>query len=181
MVLNCNSFGGFESNQNRFISGTMANLVALIEHSCTPNIVHFAYGDHEVCITIRPIRAGEHLCYDYWPDNSIDDAQNVTCRKQLLWTNWRIDCKCDKCAKGITSNLQMATDEAFIFVSKYASSVNDDQATTAQVKAECIRFLEKFKDEAWTKETEIITKAYSQCILSEYNHSYGPVTVQNTL
>ena len=175
MVLNCNAHGGFEDNQYRFVYGTMANLVALIEHSCTPNVVHFAYGNQEVCIAVRPIRAGERLCYDYnWPD---DDADGMTVqdRKQILWEQWRIDCKCRKCCmrNGIKSNLQMAADPAYFFVSKFKAYCESNQATIELLKQKCMHFLNKFKDEPWSKEMEIITKAFSQCILDEYNRNYG--------
>lgn len=167
MVLSCNAFGGFEVDQNRFISGTMANLVALIGHSCTPNVVHFAYGNREVCITIRPIRAGERLCYDYWPDadadgndqNDIDgdSEKRVALRKQTLWENWRIDCKCRKCCmhneiKLDHTNPRMSADPTFFFVSNYKMYYEDNQSALEAVKQRCIHFLNNFKDEAWTEE-----------------------------
>lgn len=180
MVLNCNAFGGFEVDQNRFISGTMANLVALIEHSCTPNVVHFAYGNREVCITVRPIRAGERLCYDYWPTDDDDDDVDAKIRKQKLWENWRVDCKCRKCCmhnkNTIKYNPKMAADPAFFFVSKYKSDFDNNQPTLERLKQKCTHFLNKFKDEAWTKEMDVIIKAYSQCIVDEYNRRYGPAT-----
>lgn len=95
MVLNCNAYGGFESDQNQFISGTMANLVAMIKHSCTPNVAHFAYGSKEVCVIviIRPIRAGEKLCYDYWPDEDGGDVMvwsECTCTYARLYFGFKV-------------------------------------------------------------------------------------------
>lgn len=172
MVLKNNAFGGFEANQNRFISATMANLVAIIEHSCTPNVVHFAYGNREVCITVRPIRAGEHLCYDYCFDGGFGDSKkNAEERHQQLWNNWRIDCNCLKCSThgNIPSNLQMASDASFFFGLEYKRQANNER-----LKQKCVHFLRKHKDAAWTKEMEFITKVYSQCLIDEYNKKYGP-------
>lgn len=175
-VLKCNSFGGFEKNENQFISGTMANLVGLIDHSCTPNVIHFTYGDRVVCMTIRPIRAGERLCYDYFPMKiDVDDDKRRKQRKQLIWQHWHIDCKCCKCntRNRIISNPQMAADPAFYFVSfisTYKLNGNrqskDNNQVMAQLKEKCIQFLRKFKDEPWAKETEIIINIYTKCILS---------------
>lgn len=196
MVLSCNAYGGFEVNQNQFISGTMANLVAMIEHSCTPNVAHFSYGSKEVCITIRPIRAGEHLCYDYWPDDDDDDVideddikgeddhndragaaeKRMKLRKQKIWECWRIDCKCSKCSMrtfGLALNPRMVTDPVFFFVSNYKKRFGNIQPTEL-LKQKCVHFLNEFKDAAWSKEMEVIVKAYSKCILDEYNRSYSP-------
>lgn len=179
MILNSSGFGGFEVNQNRFISATLANLVSLFEHSCTPNVVHFAHGSREVCITIRPIRAGEPLCYDYDNDGSQDkddsSDEETKLRKQMLWDNWRIDCKCRKCCVNdeIKPNPRMAADPVFA-VLNYKSYLDDNLPTLELFKSRCIHFLNKFKDEPWTKEMEAIIKAYSQCILDEYNFRYGP-------
>lgn len=196
MVLNCNAYGGFEVDQDQFISGTMTNLVAMIEHSCTPNVAHFAYGSKEVCITIRPIRAGEHLCYDYWPDDDDDDENDDNNdkgdddnndrggsdsnekrrkrRKQKLWECWCIDCQCPKCSdRTIAPNPEMVKDPTFFFVKNYKQRYGNIQATEL-LKQQCVHFLNKFKHEAWSKEMEVIIRAYSQCILDEYNRRYGP-------
>lgn len=198
MVLSCNAYGGFEVNQNQFISGTMTNLVAMIEHSCTPNVAHFAYGSREVCITIRPIRAGEHLCYDYWPDddggsNDGDDKDDnegddelmdrgdgdekrFKLRKQKLWECWRINCECPKCSirtPGLATNPQIVSDPAYFAVQRYKARYGRFPPTEI-LKPKCVHILNKFKDAAWSKEMEVITKAYSQCILDEYNRRYGP-------
>lgn len=180
MVLGCNAFGGFETDQDQFISGTMANLVATIEHSCTPNVIHFAYGSREVCITIRPIRAGEHLSYDYNfdannnnGDMSDSDASGAE-RKRQLWNRWRIDCQCAKCNGKTESNAEMASDPVFFFASKYKRHFDSRQSTFEQLKQKCMHFLRKFTDVAWNNEMEIITNVYSQCILDEYNQKCSP-------
>lgn len=127
------------------------------------------------------------MCYDYCFDGKNDDDRkggadgvsdkSVEHRKQQLWEYWRIDCKCRKCCMNnkIIPNALMASDPIFCLASQYKRYLEDDsQQTLERLKMKCVHFLRKFKDEAWTKEMEIVTKVYSQCILDEYNRSYGP-------
>lgn len=159
MILKCNSFGGFQPNQSQFISAIMANVIALFEHSCTPNVMHLTHGNREICITLRPIKAGERLCYDYWPD---DDDEPVD-RKRILQTYFGIDCRCMKCCgSGNASNPELAADLSFQFLLANKNPLDDELRLKLCMQAfdEVVR---NYDDETkWSKEMECVIKLYDQ-------------------
>lgn len=109
-------------------------------------------------------------------DDSDDDhsdggdriEKRLKLRKQKIWDYWKIDCQCHKCSFGLASNSEMLADPAFGFVSNHQQQSCSSQPLQT-VKLKCVELLNKFKGQAWSKELEIIVKAYSHCILQEYN------------
>lgn len=53
-ILLCNSYGGFENDQNQQITASMNSVASLFEHSCTPNLIHLSIGNRTVCISFCP-------------------------------------------------------------------------------------------------------------------------------
>lgn len=43
-----NSYGGFENDQNQYITAAMKNSYSLFQHSCTPNSMKFSVGNQTV-------------------------------------------------------------------------------------------------------------------------------------
>lgn len=160
MVLTNNSCGGFERNQDQSILATMGNVTSLFEHSCTPNLVHLTLGNREVLITIRPVKAGDRLCFDFWPDE--DD---IGTRKRLIRQQFGMDCNCRKCSPDSNvSSPSMAADPSFFFIFNYNKYFGDSSPALEQ---KCCSFLQKFKNKPWTYEIEIATKVYIQCLIDE--------------
>lgn len=163
-ILLNDAFGDFETEQNQFIAATMFNMATLLKHSCAPNLMHFPFDNREVFITIRKIKAGDCLTYDYWNWNgNVDDS-----RKQWL-QNQDINCDCGKCEYHLQSNQQMNVDPLFIFISNYKKHFRDHASRV--LKKRCETFLQKFQYDEWTMELEFVTKAYILCLLAEYKRT----------
>lgn len=166
-VLAINSEGGFEKNQNQFIVATMTNLLAMFEHSCTPNLLRYPIDNKTVLITIQPVRAGDHLTIDYWPEDDDDGDQDVAERRKMLVDNFGIYCKCEKCnPQQSIGDAQLSDDPLFSFVKKYQETYNN--VTSPLLKKRCIDFLKKHKDSVWSKEKDIVIKAYTKCFLNDF-------------
>lgn len=161
-VLRTDAFGGFETQQNEFHVATMLNMATLFEHSCAPNLMHFSLDNYEIFITIRQIKAGDHLNYDYWNW----DAANVNEDR----TNWLqaqgINCNCGKCDCHHSTKQRMCVDPSFFFISNYKKFFGCH--TSRILKEKCENFLRKFQYDDWTKEVEIVAKSYIRCLLAEY-------------
>lgn len=161
MMLQCNSYGGFEKDQNQFVSGTMGNVAAMFEHSCTPNMLHLTIDSRHIGIIIRPVKVGEHLTYDVCPED--EETEN---RKNMLLKCYGIDCECRKCnADSYIVNPMLANDPSLFFVANYLKYFSAN--SSALLKQKCVNFLRKYKDEPWSKEIEIVTKAYTRCLIAE--------------
>jgi SET domain-containing protein len=77
----------FEVNKKWTINGaTRENLARYINHSCAPNCESDVKGKRVFITTLRMIRAGEELCYDYGEEYV---AEYITPH----------GCKCPKCRK----------------------------------------------------------------------------------
>lgn len=163
-VLASNSEGGFEKDQNQFISAAMTNVASTFEHSCTPNLLKCSINNRTIFITIQPIKAGDRMNIDYWPDDDDIDAAE---RQKLLLKNFGIYCRCEKCnPHSSIMESKMWEDQTFLFVKNYQEHL--DYQTSLMLKRKCETFLEKHKDHLWTKEKDIVTKIYIRCLLDEF-------------
>lgn len=164
-VLKNDAFGGFETQQNQFIAATMLNMATLFEHSCTPNLMHFPLDNYEIFITIRQIKAGDHLNYDYWNW----DAENTNEDRRDWLQAQGINCVCGKCDDHHSTNQRMCVNPSFFFISNYKKHFGCHASRI--LKDKCLNFLRKFKYDKWTKEMEIVTKAYTRCLLADYRRT----------
>lgn len=158
-VLRNNAFyGDFEGNSHQFSTAAMSSVVALFEQSCTPNLMHFSIANREILITSRPVMKGDYLCYQFWPKDLGGEQQtgNVPA------------CKCGKCnPQYFATNQAQSEDPSFYFVASYKKYFGNE--TSSVLKGKCVNFLRKFKDVTWSKEIDIITKTYTQCLLADFN------------
>lgn len=167
-VLTNNSFGGVFADKmedrKQFVAGKISSIAALFEHSCTPNLMHFPIGNREVFVTLRPIKAGEHLNFDYW----LEWADEI---KSENWSSVieskGIQCECGKCKRHTVKNQKMGADKSYHSILNFKEQFGDQVAPT--LKRHCIDFLRKFHSEPWTEEMEMVTKTLAQCFLSEFN------------
>lgn len=163
-VLACNSEGGFEKEQNQFISATMTNVASMFEHSCTPNLLKCSVNNRTIFVTIQPVKVDDHLSIDYWPDDDDIDAAE---RNKLLRNNYGIYCRCEKCnPRSSIIESKLWEDPSFFFVKDYQEYL--DNQTSLLLKKKCEIFLEKHKDHLWSKEKDIVIKIYTQCLLNEF-------------
>lgn len=152
---------GFEKDLNQFRIATMPIVVALFEHSCAPNLTRFTIDSREIFVTIRPVKAGDCLYYDYW----FEGAKSGN-REDWMETQG-INCECGKCEHHTSTNQRMSSEQSFFFITNY--NKHFDSHTSPILKSTCINFLRKFKYEEWTREMDIVTKAYIRCLSAEFD------------
>ncbi|XP_031617133.1 uncharacterized protein LOC116337000 [Contarinia nasturtii] len=170
-VLLCNSYGGFEKEQNQQITATMTNVASFFEHSCTPNLMQFSIGNRTVLITNQFIKAGDHLYIDYWPEDEGGNNESTESRAILLQKNFNVSCKCRKCNPNkkalIIADPYMVSHPAYRWVLDYKKHMGSD--TSALMKQQCINFLKEYKHASWSKEKDYIIKTYTECVLNEFD------------
>lgn len=168
LVLASNSEGGFEKDQNQFISAAMTNVASMFEHSCMPNLLKLSIHNRTILITIQPIKAGDRLSIDYWPEENgaeMDAAE----RCKLLRKNFGIYCRCEKCrpSRPLIGS-KVCEDPSFFFVKNYQKFYGNQ--TSLLLKKKCAKCLENYTDGSWNIERDIVTKIYTQCVLDELQH-----------
>lgn len=84
------------------------DVLSFLNHSCSPNLLHFLNGNQMTCITTQRIQRGEQLFINYreFLDQSKDERQ-----RQLNF--WGFECKCERCEYGRDIN-----DEEFQIASR---------------------------------------------------------------
>ncbi len=70
--------------------------LALLNHSCDPNIVKFYRGSHVVGIAIRNICKGEEICENYYPCYTLVPREQ---RQAWLKKHYCFECLCLACVK----------------------------------------------------------------------------------
>lgn len=167
-ILIRNAYGGFEKNQKKHSVATMANVAALFQHSCTPNLIQFTIGNQIVHITNQPVKKGDQLYIDYSPDDH-DYGEGNKERKDMLRKCYGIVCTCDKCnPQNRVNHLDYSTDESFMAIMRYRQYITRE--ASAYVKRKCVTFLQQNEHRQWTKEKEIVTDAYSDCLWAEFQN-----------
>lgn len=169
-VLKNNAFGDVFNDKiddrEQFVTGTISTIAALFEHSCAPNLMHFPIGNREIFVTLRPIKAGEHLNFDYWLEWA-DKIKSDDVNRSSLLKSKEIQCECGKCECHTISNETMSADQSFHVILNFKRRFGNHVAPI--LKQNCVNFLRKFHTEPWTKEMEIVTKTLAHCFLSEFN------------
>lgn len=160
-VLLKNSYGGFEKNQNQFITARMNNVTAMIEHSCTANLVQIPIGNKMVLITVYPVKAGDHLTINYWLGDIVC-AEGPIERQEFIYNHFGITCKCDRCM-GKLEGSKMWTDPT------YSDITHSDEDTSEVLKQQCVDYLERYKYMAWSNEKDVVVESYIRCLLADIN------------
>ncbi|XP_031625494.1 SET and MYND domain-containing protein DDB_G0273589-like [Contarinia nasturtii] len=132
-------------------------------HSCAANLMLIIGNDYQFCITCRPVKKGEMLCYSYLPI-----TMPMEKRHAALKLGFKITCKCDDCVLPtlpIDSELiTLDTDYRFI-MKNYTSNVY------CPVERECIEFLNKF-GHLWSSEIRSIYIIYLTTTYSLHSAKY---------
>lgn len=73
----------FEVNKNKTIDGKPSiNKAGYINHSCKPNCEPEIYGARVFVFSMKRIKAGEELSYDYGEDYCLDHCMPCRCRAE---------------------------------------------------------------------------------------------------
>lgn len=91
LIISNISFHG--SLGNELTSVTAACVSSFFNHNCEPNVFNTSTGNHEVYITVAPIKKGQQLFISY-----LSDQRTTEERQSWLWNQWNFICKCNKCA-----------------------------------------------------------------------------------
>lgn len=70
---------------------------AMLNHSCVPNVAHQFEGTDLVFYTVRPVEAGEPLCFAY----TLPNQQPTAVRQTLLSNSWCFACRCPRCTNSV--------------------------------------------------------------------------------
>lgn len=79
----------------RYLSGTgLYGASSMFNHSCSPNVTHYSFGDVMFFRTNRDIAEGDELCISYIGNDMVNEAKSI--RSELL-DNRDFICTCEKC------------------------------------------------------------------------------------
>ena len=82
---------------------------AMLNHSCLPNVAHQFEGTDLVFYTVRPVEAGEPLCFAY----TMPNQQPASVRQALLSTSWCFACRCPRCTNSASPQELRAYDSTY--------------------------------------------------------------------
>ena len=83
---------------------------AMLNHSCLPNVTHQFEGTALVFYTLRPIEAGEPLCFAY----AMPSQQPTAARQKVLSDSWCFACRCPRCTNSLPSEEIRSYDKRYI-------------------------------------------------------------------
>ncbi len=83
---------------------------AMLNHSCLPNVAHQFEGTALVFYTVRPIEAGEPLCFAY----TTPSQQPTAARQKVLSNSWCFACRCPRCTNSLSSEEIRGYDSSYI-------------------------------------------------------------------
>ncbi|XP_031619047.1 histone-lysine N-methyltransferase SMYD3-like [Contarinia nasturtii] len=143
---------------------TLGLIFPLFNHACAPNLLNFSRGDQQICMTLRPVQAGQQLFVSY------STADVSTRQRQLhLLTHFGFLCACEKCdPKHTTADVtKLLSDPGYAFLQRNRKSdlLNDQNRWT--MKKKCIDLLNKH-GHSWYSELEFVLDMYIKCEMYEY-------------
>lgn len=71
------------------------DILSFLNHSCSPNLLHYNEGDKMTCITSQRIQRGEQLFISYLPFGNVSKRQ-----RQYELSYWNFICQCVRCEFG---------------------------------------------------------------------------------
>lgn len=147
------------AKENQFNVSSVACVLSLVNHSCTPNLLNFAVDNQEVCVTIRPIQKGEQLFISY----SGQDDTTVQ-RQAFLKQYFGFECKCGKC-RPCDRNRNHLKVHPFFQTSQRFSSVDIDKENYMKHQQMCVDFLKKYGNLPWSEEIDDVVNIFKKVIL----------------
>lgn len=153
------------------VIGRKVGLVSsLFNHACAPNVFNATNigGDLDIFISIRPIKKGDQVFIGYgYP---LEDLTKV--RHAQLKQKYNFDCKCDKCEphSAPSDRSLMAANANFKFL--LANRFNRSTENMANLKYNCIAFLNEFGHLPWTKEMDMVLDTFTNILFEELKIEY---------
>lgn len=129
----------------------VGNFTALLNHSCTPNVFVTFTGNQQMAITIRPVKKGDQLFREY---KNVDKKE------------FPFECKCSKCIPCYKAEdcVRMKSDPLFKFILRSDHTFFLDDSKFLTLKSKCHAFLTKYGQLPWTKEIEIVSEKFGNCL-----------------
>lgn len=148
------------AEEKQFNVSSVACVLSLVNHSCTPNLFNFAVDNQEVCVTIRPIQKGEQLFISYLRQD------DITVQRQAdLKHNYGFECKCGKC-RPCNRNRNHLMAHPFFQISQRFSTVDlIDKENYMQHQQMCVEFLKKYGNLPWSEEIDDVVNIFKKVIL----------------
>ena len=150
IIIQANAFRAFTSMH-------MNNVISMANHECSSNLINYRIGNHGVFETIRFVKEGEQLSFNYLGKFSADTNE----RQSDLESKWNFICKCAACKPGNNVvNRRLASDPRFKFV---FDNVHDEKMSM-EVLENCRQFLNEHGHVEWSAEIGFISQIYGGLI-----------------
>ncbi|XP_055326481.1 uncharacterized protein LOC129580260 [Sitodiplosis mosellana] len=150
LIIQTNSIGGDDFK-------SIHNVFSMVNHSCAPNLHNYIVGNHGIFKTIRYVKMGEQLCFNYL--GSFNEKTHE--RQKELESNWKFICKCAVCEP--TNNIvnaRLASDPRFQFVHDNVH----DESLALDLLDKCRQFLNEHGQLAWSAEVGFISQVFAGLI-----------------
>lgn len=161
------------------VSSLISVITRYFHHSCAPNCLMGTYHGNTFFITLRPIRKDSQLFISKLMIITEDTKQ----RRQLLWKQRNIICKCTRCEDLCTASgaqrLKVVADpdyDAIASTDILTASTDELQAMIAK----CAAFSEKYGSIPWCDEIAIFVHLYIR-LLNVYKRGYRTGFIANQI
>lgn len=193
-VVQCNTGALMYNTESPFniaqaMTENLCPLVSYINHSCVPNVCIISCEDQNLCITIRPIKAGDQLFVTYFRNDSL--KHSTANRQKFLQDICEFDCDCERCMATSTVLPQelldeLKTDVQYQYVRKYGnrmnccSRMNDIRVLTLcscskttggdtkKIQDNCVSLIDKFGQFKCAPEVDFIVRCLSKALLDQF-------------
>ncbi|XP_055326480.1 SET and MYND domain-containing protein 4-like [Sitodiplosis mosellana] len=146
---------------NGYNDSTMINVFSMANHSCAPNILTYPVKGHFIYETIRFVKKGEQLCFNYLGRFNPETDE----RQKILESKWKFICKCAACkpAKNIV-NARLASDPRFKFV---RNNVHEKRLAPKNLN-KSRQFLNEHGQLPWSEEVALMSEVFSGLTVTLY-------------
>ncbi|XP_037049522.1 SET domain-containing protein DDB_G0283443-like [Bradysia coprophila] len=143
LATNNNTYGD-ESNT------TVALVLSMLNHSCSPNLHNYAVRHKRCSVTIRPVKKGQQLFTTYLTDGEKPLEQ----RQKELKQWWGFECKCEYCRSGNRSmDVKMALTNPTL---RYVLANYSIKENHSVVMDKCLKFLNKRTNAPWSMDIQVM-------------------------
>lgn len=137
-------------------------MTGYVKHSCAPNVYASKMHDKMVIITIRPIQKGQPLTKTFLMPLL---TQTKTKRKQTLWQDRAMICKCVRCEFGdasATLRRRMRSDPNFQYIQQhqFTTTARSNDGAKQTMIDKCKHFLRQYGQCSWSIELGTVVTAY---------------------
>lgn len=153
-------------------------IFSYINHSCASNLVYANHGNQMMCITVRPVKAGDQLYVNYFQPLAKNDPTVFELQQlgKIISLNFSFKCQCEKCksTKWLRSGGRFKSDPQFIALEKELDKFLANclqhtdptlkRKTSLTLQSKCIELLNKYGDEQWNKGIDTLAHGLSSLL-----------------